>query len=257
MHCACRIAATRGWDLRFAPQQAEPLAVPIRIVPSPMPPVDSTETGPLQVSMRALELPELQDLLVQRDVERRRQALVSGIHLLLLHAEQRKFKRGTGYWFAPHLWFVAGMSRDTEEESTGDGGVMMQLVGPVYTKVFPRPARHHFYSMMQAFEVDLIYIEDGLKFEDVRRVLLRLFAHYDDASGPERLEDSHLTGLSGVRAIVYDFELQDPFKKKGYPEPDYEDLGRARILHVFRDRGEDDEIPEIPIDLDGLLVPVT
>ena len=47
-----------------------------------------------------------------------------------------------------------------------------------------------------------------------------------------------------------------PFRSENYPEPRFEDLGRARILHVFRDRGEHEELIENPFDFSSSPVPL-
>lgn len=250
------IAAARGWRLRFAPAQPAPLDVRIRVVPSPMPRLETPPSFPIPVSQRALELAELQDVLARFDLDVRRAALLAGFERLFRHAARRKFARGAGYWLAPHLWFFSGMSRDVDEDDDNEGGVITQLVGPVFTKVFARPARQHLHTVMTALEVDLIFVEDGVRFEDFRQVLMRIFAHYDGGVAPLRLEDRHLSAIHGIRVIVHDHDMDTSFKARGYPEPDYEDLARARILHVFRDRGEDDEPSLPPFDWDGLLVPL-
>ena len=44
---------------------------------------------------------------------------------------------------------------------------------------------------------------------------------------------------------------------EGYPEPDYTDLARGRILHVFKDRGGlEDETEPVPSEDTGVLVGV-
>jgi len=42
--------------------------------------------------------------------------------------------------------------------------------------------------------------------------------------------------------------LDQPLEDSRYPEPDYDDLGRARVLHVFRDRGGDEDEAFVPDD---------
>ena len=37
--------------------------------------------------------------------------------------------------------------------------------------------------------------------------------------------------------MLHEFEVDKPLRAKGYPEPDYQGLARARALHVFCDRG--------------------
>ena len=57
--------------------------------------------------------------------------------------------------------------------------------------------------------------------------------------------------------MLHEVELGNPFRAKGYPEPDYEDLARARVLHVFKDRGGEDESADTPTGVEDrpVLVP--
>ena len=63
-------------------------------------------------------------------------------------------------------------------------------------------------------------------------------------------------GLPGTRIMIHDFVLGNPLKKEHYPEPDYEDVARARILHVFKDRGLDEDEAEAPFDWDRVPEPL-
>jgi hypothetical protein len=55
--------------------------------------------------------------------------------------------------------------------------------------------------------------------------------------------------------LIHEFQLDEPFRSEVYPEPDYENLGRARILHVFRDRGEQADRLETPLDITHVPAP--
>ena len=110
--------------------------------------------------------------------------------------------------------------------------------------------------MLRALEIDLIFLQDGVSFRRFRRVLRVLFEHYDIHGARQPIQDRHFRGLPGTRVLVHDYQLGSPLRKKGYPEPDYETLGRARILHVFVDRGDHEELVEEPVDLEGVPVPV-
>ena len=55
----------------------------------------------------------------------RRRELISGIRRLLTSAKGRSFKTGSGFWLAPHLWYVPAMTRDTDEDAS-------LTVGPPY-----------------------------------------------------------------------------------------------------------------------------
>lgn len=178
----------------------------------------------------------LHERLRRRAVVQSRRAVYRGVSRLWKLAAARSFQRGHGFWFAPHLWFVPGLTRDEDEG-------LAATIGPPYRLVFPRAARAHLREVLGGLEVDLLFVEDGVDFRRLRRVLSTLFEVHD-LFGDRRLEDErHFTGLPGVRVILHDLQLDTPLMRTGYPEPDYDDLGRARVLHVFRDRGgEEDEV---------------
>ena len=53
-------------------------------------------------------------------------------------------------------------------------------------------------------------------------------------------------GIRPLRVIIHEFSPEKPFDNKDFPETDYAHIGRARILHVFRDREESEELDEVP-----------
>ena len=166
-----------------------------------------------------------------------------GVTRVFKAAARRDFEDGSGFWLCPHLWFVSHLSRDNDDV---DGW----FVGPPYHKAFTQRARRHAYLVMTGLELDLIFVEDGVGIRRLKRVLQVLFECYD-VYGPKRLaHDRHFFGLPGVRVLIHECGLDEPLRSTKYPEPDYEDIGRARILHVFRDRGEDEEPVESPRDAD-------
>ena len=65
---------------------------------------------------------------------------------------QHTFKCGSGFWIAPHYWFIPGLSRDTQEEelNLAEGTVLSGIIGPPYHRLLPRPVRHHAYQMLRA-----------------------------------------------------------------------------------------------------------
>ncbi len=251
------IARQAKWRVRFAPEAARPFDVGIEVVPPPTPRIDfGRPRWPLPISCEALELPELQHLLRRRDEIQRRRVLMRRLRTILGRAARRKYRSGTGYWVAPHYWFVSALTRDRYEEGLhGEGTMVMDILPPLYHRAIGRPARHHLARVCHALEVDLIFLEDGVGFRGLRRVLRAMFEHYDVHGGRQRIEEMHLAGLRGLKVIVHEFELDQPWEKKSYPEPDFEDLGRARIVHVFRDRGESSEIYD-PTSVDRSVFPV-
>jgi hypothetical protein len=150
---------------------------------------------------------------------------------------------------APHFWFVAGLMRDGEDEADlGENAILSRTVGPPYHRVLPHAARHHAYRLLRAVQVDLIFVEDGVGFRRLRKVLRVLFEVYDIHAGRRPAEEVDFRGLPGTRVLIHDFQFDEPFRSEVYPEPKYDYLGRARILHVFRDRGEQEEALESPFD---------
>ena len=174
-----------------------------------------------------------------RTVDRytRRKELITGVAHLMRFAKARRFQEGTGFWFAPHLWYVHSMTRDTEE-------IDSVSVGPPYHRILSADARHHCYEVFRATSVDLVFIEDGVPLDAVEGVLLQLFDHYD-LWGVEPVEEHHFRFPLGVRVAIHAFTQDSPFGLEGYPEPDYDEIGRARVLHVLLDRGGDDDREEL------------
>jgi hypothetical protein len=195
--------------------------------------------------------------LERRDEMQKRRRLISGLEQLFNRAARRKYRQGSGFWVAPQYWFVVGLSRDTHEEliDPQDGTILSGTIGPFYHRVLAREVRHHIYRIMRALEIDLIFVEDGVTFRRFVRVLRMMFEIFDVYGGHRRADEMHFRGLPGTRVIIHEFQLNEPFKSDTYPEPDYENLGRARILHIFRDRGEHESPLEIPTDFTHTPVP--
>ncbi len=82
----------------------------------------------------------------------------------------------------------------------------------------------------------------------LKRVLACIFEIHDRFGGERLVDERHFRGIQGVRVILHELHLDTPLLRSGYPEPDYEDLGRARVLHVFRDRGGEEEEVLTPSD---------
>lgn len=253
-----QLLTPQGWKTRFAPAAPALDDVPVELVDT-MPPIGpGRRPWPLPVSLKGLEVPELIHLLGRRDEIQRRRALMGGLEKLFKQAARRNFRRGQGYWIAPHYWYISGMTRDVDEDQSdlGEGTVISGVIGPSYHRVLPRSSRQHLHAILRSLEVDLIFLEDGIGFRGFRRVLRLLFEQYDVHGGRQRLEDRHLHGIPGLKAVLHEYQLGNPLRKKGYPEPDYETLGRARILHIFKDRGEHEELVEDPVVGRDVPVPV-
>jgi hypothetical protein len=236
---ARKLLEARGWTVRLPPEPPHAADVRLRLVERMPPP----EGWPLAVSASALDAPELLDLIARRDVVQRRWLLFRGLRRMLAYATRRTYKVGSGFWIAPQQWFAVGLTRDTSEENPRE----TEMIGEPYHVMIPRAALHHAHRLFTAIEIDMVFVEDGVPWRGLRAVLLRLFAHRDRGLG--RIEERDLAGIPGIRVIVHDFRIGEPLARDHYPEPDYEDLGRARILHIFKDRGgEDETVPAPSVD---------
>ncbi|MCS6851267.1 MAG: hypothetical protein NZ700_08885 [Gemmataceae bacterium] len=246
-----RLLHERGCRVRFAPKPPHPDDVAV-IIKKDGPATASDEVRwPLAVSLGDLATRPILERLARRDEIQRRRKLVAGFRLLLKRALRRKYRNGSGFWIAPHYWFISGLTRDTPEEMLDlhEGTILTGTIGPHYQRVLSPGARHYAYQLFRALQVDLIFLEDGVGFRRFTRVLRMLFELYDIYGGRRRADEIHFHGIPGVRVLIHEFQLTEPFKSDIYPEPNYENLGRARILHIFRDRGEQPERLEVPYDL--------
>ncbi len=245
----------RGWDVRFAPAAPQQLDVCVDLVPGAEP--DMEATWPLRIDAAALQSDTALQRLARRDEIQMRRRLVAGLEHLFKQTARRRFRCGTGFWLAPHFWFVPGLTRDLPEDDLemSEGTLLTGIIGPPFHRLLPRPVRHHTYRMLRALQIDLIFIEDGVSFKRFLRVLRMLFEIYDVHGGRRRAEEVHFHGLPGTRILIHEFVLQEPFRSETYPEPEYENLGRARILHVFRDRGGQEDPLETPEDFSHLPAP--
>ena len=245
-----RLFRRHGWRVRFAGAGPGPLDVPLVLVRDVLPTSpDAAPRWPLAVTPADLADPALWARLRRRDEIQKRRKLLTALERLFKLAAARPPRGGSGYWVAPHFWFIAGLMRDTDEDADmGDAAILSRAVGPPYHNLLPRGVRHHLYRMLRAVRVDLIFVEDGVGFRRLRRVLRALFEVYDVHGGRRPAEEIDFRGLPGTRVLIHEFQFDEPFRSEVYPEPKYDYLGRARILHVFRDRGEQEEPLESPFD---------
>jgi hypothetical protein len=244
-----RLFRSQGWRVRLAPSKPRASDVCVLLTSAPIGQEDEAR-WPLRVTAEALMSSAVLWRLERRVQILQRRQLVGGLRKLFKAMARHKHASGMGCWIAPHLWFILGLSRDTDDEEPRwrDGTILAETIGPHYHRVLSHAARHHAYHVFRATQIDIILVEDGVGFRRFSRVLRMLFEIYDIHGGRRRAEDLHFVGIPGVRVIIHEFQLDHPFKSEVYPEPDYESIGRARVLHVFRDRGEHEEPVDIPAD---------
>ncbi len=239
-----------GFEVVGADTLLERTDVRLRLVDgSDLPRGRAAEGWPRPVSAEQLEGGALTPLLRQRFEHLCRRAVARGIERALTAAAERRFERGSGFWIAPHCPFVSHLTRDVDETASG-------WIGQPWRKLIPFPAREHLRRVLDDLELDLCFVEDGVRTGEFNQVLTLLYDHHA-TRGPGRLDDVTLFGgLPRLRVVVHDYVLEQPYRATGYPETDYEHLGRARILHVYRDRGGDEELEPTPVDFDWLPSPL-
>lgn len=211
------------------------LGLHFRPVPMRVPPLASA-AAPEQ-SPKALRRAEIQ---CRRQIIRR-------MATLFRYVARRRSKSGTGLWIGLQHWFVLGLAPDETGDYDSESTVISEIVGPPFYRHFSPEARRHYWLLTRALRIDLIFVENGVSYRRLVRVFRMMFEIYDIFGGRQRAEEWHFTGLVGLRVVIHDFDLGAPqHGRQNYPEPDYDELGRARILMVFKDRGEafvDDPIP--------------
>jgi hypothetical protein len=251
MKALTKLLRGQNWRVQFAPADPDPCAVQVELVEAEKSQAfEFDPVWPLKVSLDDLSNLQVRERLQRRGEIQLRRRIVSALEKMFKWAARREFSNGHGFWVAPHFWFILGLSRDVQEEEVdlAECTLLSGTIGPAYYRLIPRLARHHMFQMLRALHVDLIFVEDGVSFRRFVRVLRRLFEIYDKNDGRKPAEDIHFVGLPGTRVMIHEFQLDEPFKSDTYPEPKYDFLGRARILHIFRDRQEEEEFIEPPFD---------
>ena len=94
----------------------------------------------------------------------------------------------------------------------------------------------------------MIFVEDGVGFQKVEKVMRILMELYDIHGGRLRAEEMHFQGMPKVRVMFHDYQPGSPFESDVYSGPKVDDLNRVRMLHIFRDRGGQEERVEPPFD---------
>jgi hypothetical protein len=237
--------------VRFAPSCRRRADVPVRFA-SRTEAADESET--IAVSAEAFRDPEFVWRLNRRAELHYRRLVVRGLERLFKRASRRSRDKGHGVWIGLQHWFIMGMGRDDEDSAEDrEATALDRVIGLPFHRLFPRACRLDHRKMMEALQVDLIFVEDGVSFRRFVRVLRVLFEVYDMHAGQQRVEERHFVGLPGTRVVVDEYDLggSTTHELSGYPEPDYKELARARILHVFRDRGEEEATDFVPTGSEG------
>ena len=169
-----------------------------------------------------------------------RRAFLQETEALLALVRVREYERGCGFLIAPHLWFVDGVSRDVEEESQ-----LLDRVGPLFRRHYSHGARGSFLELARELELDLLFVEDGVLPVQLREVLERLYAFRDDNPGTPLSEVRTIQPPTGLAVILQEFDFGSPWVRTGFPQPEFDEIMRARLLYVFRERGGEDELAPV------------
>lgn len=239
-----------GWRIRAAGRDVKPREVGIELVPADK--SEATEFDPhwpLKVAANDVLTGQVRERLERRDeIQVRRQAF-RGLSSLFKRAAAERGVRGGGYWFAPHWWFITGLDREEPHRGRATQPTPPRPVGPPYHRALGPRARQHFHKMLRAVQVDMIFVEDGVSYRTFEKVLRALFELYDMHGGKRKAEDQVFRGVPKVRVMVHEYAPGQPFKAgSGYKEPQFDDLSRARVLHIFRDHGGHEAPTETPFD---------
>jgi hypothetical protein len=124
----------------------------------------------------------------------------------------------------------------------------LRPIGPPYAEVFGTRARQHLYQILRATQVDILYVEAGINHRAVGRVLRALYELYDVHGGKRKAEDHHFRGVPKVRVMIHEYAPGSKFRASGYKEPGFDELNRARVLHIFKDRGGLEDEIQAPFD---------
>ena len=205
---------------------------------------------PLAVSRTDLDGEFVYDRMARRDeIQLRRSFLPRAVEKIFHEAKGRAHSGGCGYWLAPHLWFVAGLTRDEVTGGDEEPTFLTEVVGPPYAEVFTLPVRRYVYRLLKALQVDLIFVEDGVGYRKLVRVFRVLFEVYDKGAGQETVRGHSLPGPDqGPRDV--------PRLRRGRTVPidqvsgaEVRPVGPSARLHIFRDRGGEEEFVEPPFSV--------
>lgn len=238
-----------GWQLAGDDARAGEVRVTFAEDAAPSDPLFGP-TLPAQVPPGWLTEPDSPRRLARKRVQDLRRRVVRGVARAMKAVSGRKFEQGTGFWVTPHLWFSKGLTRDSCEGQSVDGDpIIEERLGLPWERRMTWEARAYLCEVLTALQIDLIFVEDGVGARRFTQLLRTLF-EVVDTHGARPLEERQVSLVPGVRVLIQDDAgLERPLGRKGFPEPDYSDLGRARLLLVFRDRGGHAEREETPQDV--------
>lgn len=253
---AARAIRAWGWRVKVQPALRDPATIGVEVVPpSNSEAAEFDPRWPLKVSVEDLKSALVRERLERRDEIHVRRQFFRGLAKLFKRASTFKGPGGGGYWLAPHWWFFEGLGR--EDSDSADEDAPPPIVGPPYHRILPHRSRQSLYRVLRATQIDMIFVEDGVGYRKLEKVIRVLLELYDVHGGKRKAEELHFRGLPKIRVMIHEYEPGNPFKSDLYPEPKgVDDISRVRVLHVFRDRGGHEEEVEPPFDFSWSPAPV-
>lgn len=238
-----------GWSIRPHSDDADSGDIKIELVsPEQSQATEFEPRWPLKVSLDDLTSIRVKDRLERRDQIQLRRQVFRGLSVLFKKAVAERTTRGGGYWFHPQWWFQGTLEREEMSKGRSDQPTPPRPIGPPYRKVFAVRARQHLHEILQAVQIDIVYIEDGVGRRSIEKVMRSVFELYDRTGGKRKADDLCFRALPKVRVMIHEYAPGKPFQATGYREPKFDDLSRARVLHIFRDHGGDEADVEVPFD---------
>ena len=167
----------------------------------------------------------------------KRRAFYRGLQGLVKIGRSHAFRQGAGFLLIPHVYFVEGLHRDDGTEQLDEG----RIIGPGFHELWGHRVRHFLNDVFDGLDLDIIYYEEKLSFDQIRKVFEILFELHHLNATRLRAEMHHFQGIPGVRVLIETLrpESERRFSRPrgDYPEPSFTNLSRARVLLIFKDRG--------------------
>jgi hypothetical protein len=248
-----------GWEVRGGLDPMETGDVGVQLVhPELSEATEFDPVWPLKFAPADLDNPTVKERLELRDELGLRRRVFRGLTKLLKKGYETRKGKGGGFWLAPHWWFIDGLGREegnAKRTDDGEGG-LLRRIGPPFERAFGRRPRQYLHRVLRAVQIDVIYIEDGVPLKAVVKVLRQLFEVYNMHAGKKVIDDHTFQGIPKVRVMVHEFSPERPPTAVTYKQPKFDDLSRGRVLHLFRDKGDHEEVSDVPFDTDYVPSPM-
>ncbi|MFO0984311.1 MAG: hypothetical protein U1E76_21740 [Planctomycetota bacterium] len=185
------------------------------------------------------DAPSLVERVMRLERRSKRRRILAAFRELLVQAGAQPFRRGEGFFFAPQCWLIDGLQRDEmEHDEAFEWDVdARQRSLPSYSTLFDIRLRRHLRGTFKAADLDVLFVEDGIDIDGCLNVLERLLVRYEQGK-TDPVQEHEFLGVIGTRAHLQEVGFErSPHPLPGLREPKYDDISRARVLLIVRDRG--------------------